>query len=167
MTSKVKNIFRGYLCLLFFLVSGCVETVSMYHGNKVSNVQVVTLQEGVQNAGTWETFDVVVDYSYLKEGEVLELTGNVELGQSYQMTYDRLRYLDLFLFFTDEGSRVLETVAFRGFLTNTTDDQRKFTRSYNVPAGTVGFSFGYNGAVGGRDGHITFSQLPLNNSKGR
>jgi hypothetical protein len=167
MNSKLKNVFLGFFYLSVFGMSGCVETAMMYHGNEVSNVQVVTLQEGTKNAGTWETFDLVINYTYLKNKEVLELSGDVELGQSYQIAYDRLRYLDLFLFFTDEDSRVLETVAFRGFLTNTTDDQRKFTRSYNVPAGTVGFSFGYNGAVGGRDGHTTFNQLPLNKSKGR
>ena len=164
MTNKIYNVFVGFLCLSAFLVSGCVETATMYHGNEVSHVQVVTLQEGVENAGTWETFDVVIDYTYLKSGEGLEITGEVELGQSYQMTYDRLEYLDLYLFFTDGDSRVLETVAFRGFLTNTTDDQRKFTRSFNVPVGTMGFSFGYDGAVGGRDGHTRFYQLPLNNS---
>ena len=164
MSGKVKNGLRWFFCLLALLASGCVETAMMYHGNEVSHVQVVTLQEGVQNAGTWETFDVVIDYTYLKNEEVLELSGDVELGQSYQMIYDVLRYLDLYLFFTDEDSRVLETVAFRGFLTYTTDDQRKFTRSCKVPAGTVGISFGYDGVVGGRDGHTRFYQLPLNNS---
>ncbi|MCK4507161.1 MAG: hypothetical protein KAU27_01375 [Desulfuromonadales bacterium] len=163
MPGKVKNSFLGLFCLSALWVSGCVETAMMYHGNEVTNVQVVTLQEGVQNAGTWETFDVVINYTYLKSGEDLEISGDVELGQSYQVVYDRLRYLDFFLFFTDEESRVLETVAFRGFLVNTTADKRKFTRSYKVPAGTVGFSFGYNGAVGGRDGHTRFYQLPLKN----
>ncbi len=164
MHRNVKSCFFGFFCLSVIWVTGCVETSMMYHGNEVTHVQVVTLQENTQNSGTWETFDLVINYTYLKNKEVLELTGDVELGQSYQMTYDRLRYLNFFLFFTDEDLRVLETVAFRGFLTNTTDDKRKFSRSYKVPVGTVGISFGYDGAVGGRDGHTRFYQLPLNNS---
>lgn len=164
MHKKLSGYSVSFICLLAICLSGCVETAMKYHGRQVAPVHVVPLHEGQQAAGTWQTFDVVIDYTFLKNGEVLEMSGQVELGQSYQTTYDGLKFLDLYVFFMDKDSRVLETVYMPAFLTNTTDDKGTFTRSYNVPDGTVGVSFGYDGKVGGWDGHTRFYQLPLQKS---
>lgn len=157
-----RKLSMGIICLLAVCGAACVDTAMMFHGQTITSVPIVALEDGVESAGTWETFDLVINYSCLKKNENLEISGQVELGQSYQMVYDQLRYLNLYLFFTDADSKVLETVYLPGFLTYTTDDRRSFSHSYNVPAGTVGLSFGYDGAVGEHDGHTSFYRLPLN-----
>ncbi len=45
MSVKVKTIYLSFICLLI-LSGGCVKTANMYHGNLISSVPVVTLQEG-------------------------------------------------------------------------------------------------------------------------
>ena len=58
MSVKVKTIYLSFICLLI-LSGGCVKTANMYHGNLISSVPVVTLQEGGPYADRWETFDLV------------------------------------------------------------------------------------------------------------
>lgn len=164
MYKKLSHYSVSFICLLAICLPGCVETAMKYRGNQIAPVHVVALLDGQQAAGTWQTFDLVIEYTSLKNGDALELSGQVELGQSYQITYDRLKFLDLYVFFMDKDSRVLETVYMPAILTNTTDDRGTFTRSFKVPAGTVGVSFGYDGKVGGWDGHTRFYQLPLKKS---
>jgi hypothetical protein len=64
MAIKCKLSLFGFTCLLF-LALGCAEIKEFYHGNTVSSVPVIVLQEGTPNAGRWETFDLIIDYEYI------------------------------------------------------------------------------------------------------
>ena len=158
----IKSSSLWFVCLLALVASGCVETAMMYRGNTVSSVPVVALEENGPNAGTWETFDLTIEYDYAQDGNVLEITGEVALNQHYQLTYDHLRRLYIYMFFVDENSQVLETFSFVGIMTGSTEDRLRVSRSYVVPTGAVGISFGYEGAAGDMDSHSSFYKLPLN-----
>ena len=157
----IKSNSLWFVCLLAFVASGCAETAMMYRGNTVSSVPVVTLQENGPNAGTWETFDLTIEYEYAQDDNVLEITGEVALTQHYQIIYDRLRRLYVYMFFVDENSQVLETISFVGIMSGSTEERRRLSRRYMVPTGAVGISFGYEGAVGGWDSSWSFYKLPL------
>ena len=149
------------VCLLAFVASGCVATEMLYRGNTVSAVPVLALQEDGLNAGVWETFDLIIEYEYSQAGNVMEITGDVSLTQHYQITYDRLRRLSVYLFFVDENSQVLETLSFVNIMTGSTEERLRLSRRYNIPAGAVGISFGYKGSVDCRDSYWSFYKLPL------
>ena len=160
MSIKVKQTCLGLTCLLI-LASGCAEVPMFYHGNKVSSVPVVALQEGSHTSATWETFDLIIDYKYIQDGNSLEISGQAALSQHYQMMYTNIPRMDTYIFFLDKDSRVLKTAIFVNVWTNNTKDIQDFSKSYNVPTGTTGISFGYSGEVQGIDGKGSFWELPL------
>ena len=159
MNRKAKTILLGLICLLSLGASGCVETSMMYRGNIVPPVHVVALQENGPNVGRWETFDIIIDYEYVHDGDLMEISGQLRLGQHYQAIYDQLRYLDVYLFFVNEQSRVLETVLFTRNMNSDPEETFSISRRYNVPAGTAGISFGYSGTVRELGSHARFYQL--------
>ncbi len=160
MSTKVKFACLGLSCLLF-VASGCVEIPMLFHGNTVSSVPVVALLEGSPAAGRWETFDLIIDYKYIKQGDGFEISGQTALSQHYQMTYDGISRMDVYIFFLDKNSRVLETAYLVTAWTGNTQDSQDFSKSYKVPNETIGVSFGYSGEVSEDLGNKTFYELPL------
>lgn len=160
MSAKTKFVSLCMVCLLP-LAAACVDTAMMYHGAPVTSVPVIALQEGPPVAGRWETFDMVVDYKYQRKGDNLELSGQAALSQHYQMNYAGVSRMQTYLFFLDRDARVLETAFFVRPWSSGVEDIQKFSKSYRVPAGTTGISFGYSGAVNGMDSDTSFYELPL------
>ena len=160
MSAKAKLASLFLACLLVF-VAGCVETAMLYHGKHVTSVPVVILQEGPPVAGRWETFDMIIDYQYQRNGDRLELSGQAALSQHYQMNYAGVPRMVAYLFFLDQDARVLETVFLVSAWSNGVEDVQHFSKSYRFPAGTTGISFGYSGAVQDEDSSTTFYELPL------
>lgn len=161
MFEVIKSNSPWLIWLLAFVASGCVQTAMMYRGNTVTSAPVVALQENGPNAGIWETFDLTIEYEYAQDGNVLEIIGEVALSQHYQITYDHLRRLSVYIFFVDENSQVLETLSFVGLMAGSTEERQRLSRHYKIPPGAVGISFGYEGAAGDRDSHVSFYKLPL------
>ncbi|MGK2905262.1 MAG: hypothetical protein ACSLFH_02815 [Desulfuromonadales bacterium] len=161
MTAKLKLVSLAIAGFSALVLSGCVDTSMLYRGNQVSPVHVVTLQESGSSAGTWQTFDLVIDYKYTQNGDALELSAQAELGQHQQALYEHLKYFYFYFFFVDKDSRVLETFSIDNFFPGKTDERVTFTKSYKIPDGTTGFSFGYSGNVSDQESHLSFYLLPL------
>lgn len=165
MSSKTKIFCFGLSCLLFLAVPGCVTTAEMYRGNSVSPEQVVVIQDRTPHKNSVADSDITIDYEFVRDGEILQLSGNAVLAERYHQSDTRLRYMSLFLFFVDDNSRVLETISLADALTNSSNERLEFSRSLKVPAEAVGISFGYNGEVaeGAEDSMFTISiyRLPL------
>jgi hypothetical protein len=161
MTGKLKLVSLAIAGGAALVLSGCVDTSMLYRGNQVSPVHVVTLQESGPNAGTWQTFDLVVDYKYTRNGDAFDLSAEAELGQHQQRLYARLQYLYFYFFFVDKDSRVLETFSIDNFYAGKTDERVKFSKSYKIPNRAEGFSFGYSGNVIEQQSHMSFYLLPL------
>lgn len=164
-TGKILSLML--ICLLSILFVGCVETATMFHGNKPSSsMNVVTLQQGATQAGTWQTYQVVVDYKYNQSAETFEVSGQAALSASYQANYNSLRELIIYLFFLDADSRVLQTIKLANSVTSSVDEVVSFSSKHTVPAGATSITFGYDGYAGGSTGKIgggasVFSELPL------
>ena len=147
-------------CLLALLVCGCLQTQELYIGNKVT-AEKVELRKDTPRAGTWETFDLKIAYEFVVNGENLDISGQTELGDHQQMVYDRVRSLDIYIFFLDHDSRVLLTEPLDRSLRGSTQDAVPFMRSYKIPDGAKALSFGYSGQVTEQDGQLSFWLLPL------
>ena len=160
MSAKAKLASLFLTCLLVFS-AGCVETSMLYHGKHVTSVPVVVLQEGPPVAGRWETFDMTIDYTYQRNGDNLELSGQAALSQHYQMNYSGVVRMQTYLFFLDQDARVLATAFFVTPWSSGVEDIQGFSKSYPMPAGTAGLSFGYSGSVNGMDSTASFYELPL------
>lgn len=160
MTIKTKLTGLILACLLP-LATGCTDTSMLYQGAPVTSVPIVTLQEGVPVAGRWETFDLVIDYTYKKNNDKLEIAGQARLGDHYRENYEGISRMQTYLFFLDQDARVLETAFFVTPWSGSNEDIQEFSKFYTVPASTTGISFGYSGAVNGMDGSASFYELPL------
>ncbi len=147
-------------CLLLF-ASGCVKTPMLYHGNTVKSAPVVALLEGGPTMGEWKTSEVTIDYKYIKKGDDFEISGQAALSQSNQMLYSNVSKMYSYIFFLDKNSRVIETANFVDAWTDSTEDNQNFSKSYKVPTGTTGFSFGYSGELKDEMSTETIYELPL------
>ena len=148
---------------LLFVVNGCVASSNQFVGNTVSSAPVVALQPGGPHAGSWETFDIKIDYEYKQDGNVFEIKGDALLSQHYEIMFSQLRDLRVFLFFLDDNSRVLEASMIARSLTPQIDEKLQFSKFFKVPQGSVRISFGYDGKVSENEDIESFYLLPLNN----
>jgi hypothetical protein len=161
-----KLVFFLFACLMMF-PWGCVETSMMYQGNAAPSGQVAkSIEEGARCKDTFESFETIINYDYIRTGEALKISGQAALTERYPLNYSRLRRLDVYLFFLDKNSRVLETVQLARAMTGSLEEILKFDNVLRVPEGAVAISFGYDGEVTGTgvkgDGGIErFHHLPL------
>jgi len=156
---KLKTHVVALFCLVF-AVTGCVPTAELYIGKPVTSAPVVRLQEDVNSAaGTWQTFDVTINYIYAMDGGLLDLKGQGELSQHYQMLYNDIRTMRVYLFFLDADGVVLKTIEIPVFLSST-EDQFTFNIPFKVSETIKSFSFGYSGVVQDMDGQSSFYNLP-------
>ena len=160
MNQFMRSFLLIVFCLLALLISGCLQTQELYIGNKVTAEKVTFGKEGPQ-VGTWETFDLMIAYEFVVKGQVLDISGQAELGDHQKMVYDQVRSLDIYLFFLDHDSRVLLTQPLNRSFWGSTQETVSFTRSYQIPDGTKALSFGYSGQVAEQDGQLNFWLLPL------
>jgi len=164
MSAIIKNNL-WFVCLLLFL-GGCVSVAERYNGKHISSVQAVAIQNRASHEGVWEASDLTINYTYVYEGDVLEISGQVVLGDHYQAIHKRLIHLHGYLLFLDADSRVQETANLFNKFNESADETYLFARLFKVPAGTVKISFSYDGLVddadgrNGLNGHIFFYQFP-------
>jgi hypothetical protein len=160
MSIKTKLTCLCLTCLLS-LAWGCVKTPMLYHGNTVTSAPVVSLVEGGPIMGEWKTTDVTIDYKYFKKGNNFEISGQASLSQTNQMLYSIVQQMDSYIFFLDKNSRIIETANFIEEWTSGTQDIQNFSKSFKVPTGTTGFSFGYSGELKDVNSTVSIYQLPL------
>jgi len=160
MNKPVRTVLLIVICTLALLVSGCLPPQALYIGNQVT-AEKVALSKDASQVGTWETFDLKIAYKFAVKGDILEISGQAELGDHQKMVYDHVRSLDIYLFFLDHDSRVLLTEPLDRSFRGSTERTLFFTRSYKIPDGTKALSFGYSGQVAEQDGQMSFYLLPL------
>jgi len=96
-------------------------------------------------AGQWKGDDVTVDYSYSKDQEQIDLSGNVRFSYSLTMGYKNLRDFRLSAILLDQNGRVIEEIGLitsRGSL-----DPISFSRRIKLPRNAVSMAFSYQGKV--------------------
>jgi len=155
---KIKTLVVAILCLIF-AVTGCVPTSELYIGKPVTSAPIIEFQKAEITAGTWQTFDVTINYTYTVSGGLIEITGQGELSQHYQMMYNNVRTMRVYLFLLDADAVILQTVEIPAFLTST-EDKFTFNIPFKVNQSMKGFSFGYRGVASDMDGQTYFDSLP-------
>ena len=162
MFDKAKIILLGLTCLLFVVVSGCVETSMMHQGNSVTTAMtVVELQKGGPHADVWETFDIMIDYKYTQGDGEIEVSGQAVLSEHYQMNYNSLSKLFVYIYILDKDSRVLKTGELVRSMTGSVEELLTFSQQYEVPSGAASVTFGYDGVASEFQGATSFYELPL------
>ena len=151
------------LCLTILLVFcwGCVPVAEQFNGNRVTKAPIIALQADGSQAGSWQTFDIRIDYQYRRNSDILEISGRALLSEYYQALYTRLKNLKVYLFFLDDHQRVLETSLIATSLSIDINQLLTFKRSFQLPQGTKHVAFGYDGVAAAERGLHSFYLLPL------
>lgn len=150
-----------FITLLFPLsLVGCQSAATFHVGHKVPSGESVQLDAGGPHQGSWETFEVVIPYTYEQHDGTLVISAEARLGDHYRSLYDSLNRFDLDLYFLDETNTVLATTAVTSSFRQSTSDPIIFKRSLAIPVGAVAFSFGYQGEVSELEDFASFDKRP-------
>lgn len=150
-----------FMALLFSLgVFGCQSAATFHVGHKVPAGESVPLDTGGPHQGTWESFEVVIPYTYVQRAGTLEIAAMARLGDHYRSLYDNLNRFDLDLYFLDASNTVLVTTAVTSSFRQSTNEPISFKRTLAIPAGAVAFSFGYQGEVSELEDFASFDKRP-------
>lgn len=149
--------------LLFFLIicSGCVPMSEQFVGNRIAAAPTATLVADGSGADSWKTFDVVIDYQYVRNGDLFEVSGSARLSDFYPIMYNQLIDLKVYLFLVNDRGRVLAPSLIARSLNVDINQQLQFKLSLRLPPGTSQISFGYDGRVTAEEGNHSFYLLPL------
>ena len=132
----------------FFLISiismvSCQGSLFSYQGWTVDPDKRIDLLEGGPHEGTWQTFDLTINYQYEKKADILKLSGVTELSHHYKYNYEALRHFYLTLFFLDNEDKVQESKLILNASASGLDDQVSFKKSLEIPLGAVSMAFHY------------------------
>lgn len=144
------------------VVTGCVATADLYKGNPVTKVSLVALETGGPTAGRWETFDMAIDYNYTLNQGLLDISGKVIPSSFYRLNYASFRQITVYAFALNKDNRVAQTTMLVSLGGVGTDQNFDFSHRFQVPAGTTGLSFGYNGEAKEAASSHYFQELPIN-----
>ena len=147
--------------VFFFTLMACtpVPTSQLYHGDTVTEVQIVNLSDSGPQQGSWSTFDMAIDYQYQIENGGLHISGTGMLSQHYQLLYAGVRQLRVYLFLLDAAGRVQQTVSLSAFLADT-EDTFRFDQRVALAPEMKAFTFGYSGYAYENEDRFYFDQLP-------
>lgn len=142
------------------VLAGC-QSVATYHaGSRVAAGDSVAMQVGGPHQDVWESFEMVIPYTYERRGDLLEISAAARLGDHYRWLYTRLNRLHLYLYFLDAENVVVSTALLTSTFRQPAYDLIEFRRTLTVPARAVAFSFGYEGAVSEFEEFATFDKRP-------
>ena len=113
------------------------------------------IQSNTPHTGTWKYEDVSIDFTYTRGSKSLQISGDIHLA--FQALTD---HFFVRIHFIDDNNKIIgtEMIANAGFRTRV--ETYRFNGSFEVPAGTIAFS--YDGEIRGvsDDGSWSFWMDP-------
>ncbi|WP_022663974.1 hypothetical protein [Desulfospira joergensenii] len=139
----------GWL-LLAMLLAGCAGKAFTHKGLWFGKEDRILLQKTESQKGNWQTRDVDIEYSFQRDAQDLQISGEVKLGDYLINGFTTLDKFRLNLYALDAGGFVLDSgsIAFFGHgLYLGGPGKMTFTRRLPMPADTAAITFGYTGRV--------------------
>ncbi len=135
------TIMRYVLIIFLVSIAACQSSLFSYRGRTVEPDRQLALLEGGPHEGSWQTFDLTVEYQYEKKAGQLQLAGVAELSDHYKYNYETLDHFYLTLFFLDIEGKVLDSKLVLNAISSDLDDEFYFKKNLQIPSGTVSFTF--------------------------
>lgn len=154
-TIRYKHSWLLLIILTGLVFTGCQPIASYYRGYEVNNDDIISLTSPGAGNSIWKTFDLSVNYRYEHHGQTLVISGDAKLSMYYEVIVTHIKNLDLYLFFVDENSKVLETVNLANAFFPDPNQILAFDKRLTIPENAHSFAFGYRGQAidksGGED----------------
>ena len=155
----------------FFLVTGCQPVAQLYNGNLYKDIKTFPLDVSETTQASLETFEMKTSFDYRTGGPVLSISGTAAMGTHYQLMYDRIKVLNLFLFFLDDSNYVIDGVRlYHGYYVDS-DATFPFEQEVPIPAAATQIAVGYEATFtstdsdGNTGGGEWIYKLPLSGRK--
>ena len=133
----------GFSVLLFLLMAGALRVDGQGKTLKPAN-QIVLSAQG-QQSGQFSAPDLTVNYTYVRTGGNMKLTGNVQFGMTMQANYAAVQTFRLGLALADGQGNVLGEQQLTSVFDNNVGDAINFSTSVAVPPQTASMAFTYTG----------------------
>ncbi len=129
--------------LVIFLVSlaACQSGLFSYRGRIVEPDKRLALSKGGPHKGSWQTFDLTVEYQYEQKAGKLQLSGDAELSHHNKANYEMLHHFYLTVFFLDIEGKVLDSELVLNAISSDLDDTFSFKKNLEIPSNAVSITF--------------------------
>lgn len=146
-TKIITDFKLGFLLLFMVALFACKAGPTTYIGKTAEEKSRITLQDGSHQA-EWKTKDVSAQYSYSRNSDNFQISGQVELGPGLKASSEIVQSFIFQVNFLNAGDIVLDTKDLA--IANYRKPFMKwhFDKSFRLPTGTTAIAFSYNGAMG-------------------
>ena len=143
-------VFRNSSIALFvFLFSGlqfgCSSLALNPKGAKILVGYRISVVQGSEQNGHYQSRDVFVYYHYLRTGDAMQIGGNIRFAGHIQVNFTIVQYFNLQLLLADSDGVIVATRNIAGATFRGTDVELRFSDSFNLPPGTRMMAFAYSG----------------------
>ena len=133
-----------FLVASSILLSGCQGFPLTYKGAKVLETYRIALGDGTQRSGRYHAPDLTIDYSVVRYGDDLELSGVAEYTPKIKNGFGLVTYFHLGVFLADQGGNILQATGIRTPGSDDPSSRMRFSEKIHLPPGTVNMAFNYS-----------------------
>jgi hypothetical protein len=141
----MKAIRAGLSFSVFLILSMAVAFTVSGQGKMLNPANKIVLNTQGQLSGQFNAPDLTVNYTYIRTGGEMQLTGNVQFGMTIQANYSVVQTFQLGLALADGQGNVLAEEGITTGFDNNVGDTINFSKSVVVPAQTASMAFTYTG----------------------
>jgi hypothetical protein len=130
-------------------------------GDVVPKGTEIPLVEGEKTTGKWQTSELAMDYTYLKNQNSMEISGEMRLIGGLVRSFDRIQAFHLRVYFLDAQGTVIKSEGVAAGPKGGMEEVGVFQKKLTLPPNTVAIAFGYRGnIVQKRGGDSPFWYVP-------
>jgi len=140
---KLIRVSFGFSVLLILIVAGAFTVDGQ--GQTLNPANQIALNAQGQQSGQFNAPDLTVNYTYVRTGGNMELTGNVQFGMTIQANYAAVQTFKLGLALADAQGNVLGQPGLTTAFDTNVGDTINFSISVAVPPQASFMAFTYTG----------------------
>ena len=145
---------------------GCQTMPVSYSGQTVPSSKQVPLVQSGESSGEYTTEDLEITFKYLRNGNTLDISGNIYFGDRLKYSFLRIGDFHADVLFVDRAGRAMEAQGLITSAMSSSDDPVSFSRTMVIPPDGAAMSFSYSGTAVSDDpdellgGGMYFSDYP-------
>jgi len=133
----------SFSMLLILIMAGAFKVYGQ--GQTLNPAYQIVLNPQGQQSAQFNAPDLTVNYTYVRSGGNMQLTGNVQFGMTIQANYAIVQTFQLGLALADAQGNVLGQQGLATSYDHNVSDTINFSTSVAVPAQTASMAFTYTG----------------------
>ncbi len=157
---------------VFFFTTGCHPVAKLYNGNVYKDAKIFPLDVAETTPAEFEAFQLKTSFTYSADSSDLAISGTAAMGNHYQLIYERIKDINLFLFFLDDNNYVIDGTRLYNAFNKDSSSTFPFKSKLRIPATATKIALGYEVNMSSSDsegdpsgGGDWFYRLPLSSVK--